>query len=155
MTFRIVGLPIAPFSDLFDVNDETLATRGARRVVATEQPGYPCRVSLVDAAVGETCLLLPYVHQSTNSPYQASGPIYVRRGAAERSLVSGEVPAYVRLRLISLRGYDVADMMVDADVVAGDDIAARIEQSFTNPAVRYIHLHNARPGCYSCRVERA
>ena len=155
MSFRIVGLPAEPFAALFQLDDAALAARGARRVIATGNPGYPCRVSIEDAAVGEECLLLPFEHMAVDSPYRASGPIYVRCGAVSRTLAVDEVPDYVRRRLISLRGYDAENMMIDADVVAGDDVAARIAQSFANPAVRDIHLHNARPGCYSCRVERA
>lgn len=155
MSFRIVGLPAEPFAALFQLDDAALAARGARRVIATGNPGYPCRVSIEDAAVGEECLLLPFEHMAVDSPYRASGPIYVRRGAVSRTVAVDEVPDYVRRRLISLRGYDAENMMIDADVVAGDDVAVRIAQSFANPAVRDIHLHNARPGCYSCRVERA
>jgi len=25
---------------------------------------------------------------------------------------------------------------------------------FADPKIAYAHLHNARPGCYSCRAER-
>jgi hypothetical protein len=155
MSFRIVGLLAEPFAALFELDDAALAALGARRVTASEHPGYPCRVSLEDAVVGEECLLLPFEHQPVDSPYRASGPIYVRRGAVTRELAVGEVTAYVDRRLISLRGYDAAGMMIDADVVPGEGIAARIEHSFGNPAVRYLHLHNAKPGCFSCRVERA
>jgi hypothetical protein len=154
MSFRIVGLPLAPFAPLFERDDAALAAQGACWVTATSDHGFPCRVSLRDAAAGERLLLLPYEHFAADSPYRASGPIYVRRDAQPVQLAIGEVPDYVRRRLISLRGYDAADMMIDADVVPGDDVAARIEQSFANPTVRYIHLHNAKPGCYSCRVER-
>ena len=35
-------------------------------------------------------------------------------------------------------------------------VAARvIEQQFANPKVDYLHLHNAKPGCYAARVIRA
>jgi hypothetical protein len=26
---------------------------------------------------------------------------------------------------------------------------------FSDPAIAYLHVHNARPGCFNCRVERA
>jgi len=35
-----------------------IGARGARRVIADSTPGYPCRVSLADAAVGDELLLL-------------------------------------------------------------------------------------------------
>ena len=34
------------------------------------------------------------------------------------------------------------------------EVAAQIERMFGNEDVAYIHLHNAKRGCFSCRVER-
>ena len=47
-----------------------------------------------------------------------------------------------------------AHIMVDASVCAGDVVAAEIERQFANAQVAYLHLHNAKQGCYSCRVDR-
>lgn len=153
--FRLVGLEPESFAQLFALSDEQLAERSIRRVVADRKPGFPCRISLVDAEVGEELLLLPYCHQPADSPYQASGPIFIRSGARQRVADPSEVPPYVSVRLISVRGYDERDFIVDADVCEGADAAASIRRMFENPAVRYIHLHNAKRGCFSCRVERA
>ena len=153
-SFQLVGLPRAPFEPLFSLSDAELARLGARRVVAGASPGFPCRISLKDAEPGEELLLLPYEHQPENSPYRASGPIYVRVGATQRTLPAGEVPDYVRLRQISVRAYDARHMIVGAEVCAGDAVAAEIERQFAGPAVSYIHLHNAKRGCYSCLVRR-
>ncbi|HEY1314570.1 MAG TPA: DUF1203 domain-containing protein [Steroidobacteraceae bacterium] len=127
----------------------------ARRVVATEKPGYPCRVSLADAEVGEELLLLPFAHQNARSPYRSTGPIFVRRAARPRRLAVDEIPDYVALRQISVRAYDAAHMMIDAAVCDGPDTASVIHGIFDNSQAAYIHLHNARRGCFSCRVERA
>ena len=154
-TFQIIGLPHEPFAAWFALTDAELAARHAMRVIATAKPGYPCRVSLVDAEVGEELLLLPYEHQPANSPYKASGPIFVRRHALQRLLEPGEIPDLVRLRMISLRAYDRDDVMIDADVCDGGEVGARIERLFGNDAVRYIHLHNAKRGCFSCMVRRS
>ena len=80
-SFKLVGLPLEPFSHLFGLSDAELAARNARRVFATAKPGYPCRVSLSDAEIGEELLLLPFEHQAANSPYRSSGPIFVRKAA--------------------------------------------------------------------------
>ena len=153
--FRLVGLDPAPFAPFFDLTDEQLAERAIRRVIADQKPGFPCRISLVDAEVGEQLLLLPYCHQPANSPYHASGPIFVRRGAMQRVADPSEVPSYVAGRLMSVRAYDDRHFIVDADVCAGCDVASSIRRMFANPDARYIHLHNAKRGCFSCRVERA
>jgi hypothetical protein len=60
-----------------------------------------------------------------------------------------------RHRLLSIRGYDAAAMMVSAEVVNGSDIEESIRRMFAEETVSYLHIHNARPGCYNCQVERA
>ncbi|MDQ6639166.1 MAG: DUF1203 domain-containing protein [Pseudomonadota bacterium] len=89
---------------------------------------------------------------SRNSPYRASGPIYVKVGGRQRTLAVGEVPESVRLRQISLRAYDRDHMIVAAEVCAGESVAAEIERLLVDPLVRYVHLHNAKRGCFSCLV---
>ena len=149
-SFQLLGLPEAPFRPLFDLPDAELARRGARRVVADDRPGFPCRVSLEDAALGEELLLLPYEHQPAASPYRASGPIFVRRGAAQRRLAVGEGPEYVARRLMSLRAYAGDDMMIAAEVCEGTQAAEALQRLFADERARYVHLHNAKRGCFSC-----
>jgi hypothetical protein len=105
--------------------------------------------------VGETALLLPFTHHDVSSPYRASGPIFVRSGAKTAKPDVGEIPSMLIHRLLSVRAYDAAAMMVDADVVAGDQLDKAIQRLLGNNAVEYLHVHNARPGCYNCRVVRA
>jgi hypothetical protein len=153
-SFRLIGLDPRPFEPLFALTDEALSPRGIERRIASAQPGFPCRVSLEDAAEGDELLLLPFVHQPAASPYHASGPIFVRRGATQRRLEPGEVPSYVSSRLMSVRAYDAAHWIVDAAVCEGSVVDAEIERMFAHPAIAYIHLHNAKRGCFSCAVER-
>jgi hypothetical protein len=153
-TFQFIGLPPEQFSGLFSLSAEQLAALGIVRVTPDSKPGFPCRISLQDAEPGEELLLLPYEHQPAASPYRASGPIFVRAGAQQARLQPGEIPPCVHSRQISVRAYDAHHMMVDAEVCSGDEVAREIQRQFTNPTVRYIHLHNAKRGCFSCRVER-
>ena len=154
-SFRIVALPAETFAPLFDLDEAELAARGARRAVVDAKPGYPCRVSLADAEIGETVILLTHTHHEVESPYRSSGPIFVRRGAATAELAPGEIPAMLVHRQLSLRAYDAEAMMVRSEVVEGSEVAAAIARHFEDPAVSYLHVHNARPGCFNCRVERA
>jgi len=153
--FRLVGLAPSFFEPLFDLPDEELARIGAERRVVDEHPGFPCRISLEDAPIGAEMLLLPFEHQPADSPYRASGPIFVRRGAQQRVLGAGELPSYVTSRLMSVRAYDAAHMMVDAAVCEGGAVGGEIERMLTDTQVAYLHLHNAKRGCFSCRVDRA
>jgi hypothetical protein len=124
-------------------------------MVVDAKPGYPCRVSLVDAEVGETVLLIPYTHHDVSSPYRASGPIFVRAGARTATPSVGEIPAMFRPRLLSLRAFDAEATMVGAKVVNGADLEANIVGMFSDPRATYMHIHNAGPGCYNCRVTPA
>ena len=153
-SFRLVGLPAENFESLFALSDAELAARGARRVVADEAFSFPCRVSLDDAEVGDELLLLPVEHLPTRSPYRASGPVFVRRGTRQSVLEAGQIPPCVARRGMSVRAYDADDMMVAADLCDGTDVRGVIERFMGDPQVAFIHLHNARRGCYACRVER-
>jgi hypothetical protein len=154
-SFRIVGLPLAKFAPLFSLSESELEQKHARRLIVDAKPGFPCRVSLEDAELGERVILLPFVHQPAASPYQASGPIFVREMAKEAAMAPGEIPEVVGSRLLSVRAYDDEGMMVDSEVTEGQQLENHINQLFSNSRVSYLHLHNARAGCYSCRVERA
>jgi hypothetical protein len=153
--FQIVALDATLFTPLFEKKDADLATLGAHRMVVTEKPGTPCRISLADAEIGEEVILLPYTHHTTHSPYQSSGPIFVRKNVATANVGVNEIPLMFHHRLLSLRGYDENAMMIEANVVEGKDLADSILQIFDNALVAYIHVHNARPGCYNCLVKRA
>jgi hypothetical protein len=155
MSFRALGLPLSPFEPLFSLSDAELAQRGMARMIADEKPGFPCRVSLEDAEPGERVILLPFEHQPAHSPYRASGPIFVRETSREAFDRVDVVPPVLRGRMLSLRGYDNADCIVEADVVAGDDVEEAISRFFARDDVKYIHIHNAKRGCFACRIDRA
>lgn len=155
MTFQISALPRSHFAPLWALTDEELARKGARRCVVTAKPGFPCRVSLRDAEVGEEVLLINFEHQPINTPFRASHAVYVRPQAEEATLAAGEVPAVLRCRLLSLRAFDRDGMMVDAEVTAGADIEILINQLFADPRAAYIHAHAAKAGCYLARIDRS
>jgi hypothetical protein len=154
MTFRISGLAAEPFEHYFTMDDTDLARAGAVRRVADSKPGFPCRISLTDADVGEEVLLINYEHLPTDSPYRASHAIYIRRNEHRFDAVD-DVPAALRSRLLSVRAFDDAGMMVGADVVDGGDVECVIAAQFENVEARYLHIHFAKPGCFAARVDRS
>lgn len=154
MAYRIRGLDPAPFRHLFGLPDEALAAHGARRCVADAKPGFPDRVELRDAEPGETLLLLNHVHQPADTPYRASHAIFIHEGAERAAEIIGAVPEVMRLRPISLRAFDAAGDMVDADLADGRDLEPLIMHFLGNPAVDYLHAHYAKRGCYAARIER-
>ncbi|HRD56552.1 MAG TPA: DUF1203 domain-containing protein, partial [Ferruginibacter sp.] len=118
--FRLKSLPYHEFKNLFTLTDSALKKMGATRMLVDKFPGFPCRVSLQDAEPGEEVILLPYQHHKTNSPYQASGPIFVRKVAATAVLNTNEIPVMFNHRLLSLRGYDKNGIMKAAEVIEGN-----------------------------------
>lgn len=154
MTFQVQALPAEEFEKLFTLSDAELAQRNARRMVVADTPGTPCRVSLAEADVGETVLLMNYAHQPANSPYQSTHAIYVRQGVTQADLPPGEIPHVLSSRLIALRQFDGKDMIIDADVLDGTELKKAITSAFENPDVAYLHLHNAKRGCFAAAVTR-
>jgi hypothetical protein len=154
MGFRIQGLPAEPFASLFTMTDEELAVRGAVRRVADAKPGYPCRVSLTDAELGEEVVLVHHEHHAVSTPYRASHAIYVRAGERAYDAVD-DVPEQLRLRLLSVRAFDAAGMLVDADVVHGRELERVVDRLLEDRRVEYLHVHFAKPGCYAARIVRA
>jgi Protein of unknown function (DUF1203) len=136
------------------LSDEALKSQDAKRYVADVKPGFPCRVTLEDAEPGETLLLAPYAHQTSQTAYASKGPIFVRERPAPAAAWVDEIPCQLQSRLISLRAYDQAGMMIDADVVDGTGLELLIERFLANDRTDFLHAHFARRGCYAARIER-
>jgi len=153
--FKIKALERGQFSGLMGLSDRALEQANARWVVADTKPGYPCRVSLKEAEIGERVLLVPFRYHDVNSPYRASGPIYIRENAEQAELDVNEIPEILTARLLSIRAYNCNHAMVHAETLQGTGLANAVRQQFLNAEVSYIQIHNANPGCFSCSVYRA
>lgn len=154
MAFRIRGIDPAPFRDLYALPDADLLARGARRYMVDASPGFPDRVELRDLEPGERALLVNYVHQPADTPYRASHAIFVREGAEQATELVDTVPEVMRRRILSLRAFDAAGMLVDAELVEGADAAEPIERLLALPHVDEVHAHYARFGCFAARIIR-
>jgi hypothetical protein len=155
MHYRISGLSSEPFRHLYGLGDDELERKGVRRYFADKKPGFPDRIEMRDADIGERLLLLNHMCQSANTPYRATHAIFVREGAEAAYDRIDEVPEVMRTRLLSLRAYDSSGMMLDADVIDGREVESVISRFLGNGQVAYIHAHNAKRGCYSGRIDRA
>jgi uncharacterized protein DUF1203 len=154
MSFRVLGLSPDPFRPLFGMPDAELHRLGAHRVIA-EDSRMPCRVSMEHAKPGEELLLLNFEHQPANTPYRATHAIFVRRIAQRAFDAVDLVPEVLASRLLSIRAFDAQHMMIDAEVCSGTEAAEMFDRFLDNPQTSYLHVHNARRGCYAARVERA
>jgi hypothetical protein len=154
MNFKIVALDHTWFEPFFQLSDDELKGRNIVRMKVDAHPGYPCRVSLQDAGIGEEVLLLPYEHHKVGSPYLSIGPVYVRKGKRTAELRENEIPDMLNHRLLSFRCYDKDGMMISARTDKGTNTRKVIEDLFALDNARYIHIHNASPGCFNCEVRR-
>jgi len=64
------------------------------------------------------------------------------------------VPEVLRRRLLSVRAFDGHGMMLDADVADGRVVEGVFERMLERKDVEYLHVHNAKPGCFAARVYR-
>lgn len=153
--FKILALSGSLFESYFSMSDRELCEHDALWIDVDENPGYPCRVSLEDAEVGERVLAIPFCHHDVSSPYRSSGPIFVRENARQATLEVNEVPLMLRHRRLSMRAYNGQAIMVAAEVIDGTELEDSIARIFQDPSIEYIDIHNASPGCFNCRVVRA
>jgi hypothetical protein len=150
MSLRFRPLP-APLPDL-----DALPAAAVRRVVADAPDAYPCRRCLRDAEAGDELVLFPYDPFLGDSPYRQAGPIFLHArdcGPDADDLV--RAPVQLLRRQLSLRGFDAGHQQLATAVVEGGEVEAAAEAMLAAPGVAYVHVHNAAPGCFAVRVERA
>ena len=156
MTFCIHGLNAQDYAPIFAMTEAELTAVNAMRAIVDAEPGYPCRVSLEDAKIDETVILLNHASMPAPTPFQATHAIYIRQSARTFVPEPGEIPTALCMRTQSVRAFDGNWMLVDADLAEGEaEIAATIEKMLKRPEVKEVHLHNARQGCYAARATRA
>jgi hypothetical protein len=154
MAYRIEGLAPAAFESLFSMTEGELAARGAMRVTATAPRGFQCRVSLEDAAEGESLILLNHVSHDVATPYRAAFAIYVRAGAEAATYVDA-LPPMLEGRTLALRGFGADGMLKAAVLAMPGEADERIRTLLADPEIAAIHAHNAAYGCFAARIERA
>ncbi|MDV7695434.1 DUF1203 domain-containing protein [Chryseobacterium soli] len=152
--FKLEALHHLNFTYLNHLSETEVSEHNIKKIKADKFPGFPCRITLEDAAVGETVFLLNYDFHNVNSPYRANGPVFVRANQVTKTYEINEIPIMFHHRLLSIRGYSKEAMMIAADVSEGKFLKGKLSQMLENPEIEYIHLHNAKPGCFNCVVKR-
>jgi len=154
MTYCIAGLAKSDFAELFTLDDAALAQRGARRVIAAADRGFPCRVSLEDARAGESLILLHHVSHDVATPYRSAYAIYVRENAGDAAPFIDRTPPVFEGRPLGLRGFDSAGNLAAARLALPGEADAAIRDLFADEGIAYIHAHNAAHGCFAARIDR-
>jgi hypothetical protein len=80
--------------------------------------------------------------------------VFVREGAEQAITFRNEVPEALELRPLSVRAFDAAHWMVDADLCDGLHLENLVRRFLVNENVEYLQVHFAKRGCYAARVER-
>lgn len=155
MAFRVRGLDPGAFGHLVGLSDDALAATGARRYVVDTKPGFPDRIEVRDLDVGETALLLNYEHQPADTPYRSRHAIFVGEQSRQALDLVDDLPEAFLLRLMSIRAFDSADEMIDADLAEGTALRGVIARFLDDPKVAYLHAHYAKRGCYAARIVRS
>lgn len=155
MDYVVTGLSAEPFRKLFGRPDHELARQGVIRLTAGGTGRFPCRVTLEDAAPGETLLLLNHESHSAPTPYRASYAIFVREGAAVTAQYRNALPPVFRDRPIALRVFDAAGMLTGADLARDEALEPAIRRTLDRPEAAYLHAHNAAHGCFAAAIHRA
>lgn len=155
MIYRFSGLEPSQFAHLIGLSDEELAIRGAVRMIANGQPGFPCRIQLDDARNGESLLLVNHVSHDGNNPYRASHAIFVSEAAVAAASYEDEVPPALERRILSLRAFDRNGMMVDAALAQPGEADPILRRMLAIDAIDHVDAHTAIRGCFMARAERA
>ncbi len=155
MNYVIEGLDSRPFEPYFGLTEAQLIERNAVRMTVTHAPGFPCRITLEETAVGRDVILLNHLSRDGKSPYRASHAIFVCEGASDPARFENAIPPVFRPRVLSLRGFDAGGMMVDALLTELGEAEAGLLRLFENEAIVEIDVHNAMRGCFSARARRA
>ena len=153
MTYRINGLEPAPFAPLFELDEAELETLGMTRM-AVDSPTFPCRISLRDCDIGDEVILLNHVSHDGMNPYRATHAIFVSKSATEAAEYVDAIPPALDRRILSLRSFDAAGMMIDAALVQPGEADPAIRKLLANPAADHVDAHNAIRGCFAARIER-
>ena len=114
--------------------------------IADAVPGYPCRQCLRDAEIGEEVILVSYDPFRSDTPYRSASPIFLHCADCGGPDDVTSVPQQLARRQLSVRSFDRHEMMIDAAVIDGDELAATMQRFFAEADTR---------GCWATAVARA
>ncbi|WP_339827278.1 DUF1203 domain-containing protein [uncultured Parasphingorhabdus sp.] len=154
MTYQITGLSPDLAKPFEGASAEELSAMGAVTMIATSKPGFPCRVSLEDAEVGEELILFHYISHDVDSPYRNSNAIFARTGLTTAAQYTDVIPPVFHGRTLGMRGFGSDAMLKTAKLSFPGDADRSIRALFELDEVAYIDVHNAAHGCFVARVER-
>jgi hypothetical protein len=149
---------IKPISDqqLRQIENGATSVYGnpVQKIVVDQSPGYPCRLSLKDAKVGEEVYLFSHRPFEGQNPYCEIGPVFVHAEATQARLAPNEIPDAIKCRPVIVRSYSADETLLSGDPADRENVEQVIEQCLDRDGVDFLHIRAALTGCYLCKVER-
>lgn len=155
MTYKITGLDASLIDRFRGLDDAAVEAMGARRMVATSKPGFPCRTTLEDAEPGESLILFHHTSHDVETPYRSAYAIFIREQAGEPARYVDAIPPVFERRPMALRCFDGDGMLKRAALAEPGEADQAIREQLAHEDIAYIDVHNAAYGCFAARVERA
>jgi hypothetical protein len=155
VTYRVLPFPLEVASHARATRSDLFGHEGLRSIRVDESPGYPCRVCLREAAVGDEVFLIAHRASSVGHPHSVVGPVYVHAHACAPWADEGSLPPVARTRPMAVRAYDAGGDLIACELAEGPAVEAAIERLLEDSRAAALHLHFARAGCFACRLERA
>lgn len=153
--FQIFALEANEFEDLLSMDHQQLKEQGAYWIEVDDKPKFPCRISLEDAEIGEMVLALSYTHHNKLSPYNSSGPIFIRKNVASTLLNINQTPKMLHHRKLSVRAYSAKAEIAGGALIDGNQLSQTLKDLFSKSEIDYIQIHHAINGCFFCTAKRA
>lgn len=158
MSYRFTGIDPA-FVHRLATDPVAAGAHAAEPILATIATGFPCRVTLEDAAPGEPLLLFAFTSNDSRSAFATRYAVYVRRNAVAAATFMDALPPILERRTIALRAFDGEGRLRAACLAAptgqGHEAEAALPRLFADPVVASVHVHNAAYGCFLARADRA
>lgn len=127
----------------------------------TAAGGEPLRDVLRRARPGEPLILASYSPFAHQNPYREFGAVFVRAEDSGEAVDYDRLPsadgtdtAYFRGQL-ALRAYSRDQRIVDARLLAVEQMDEVVEFLFANERTDYVHARFPAYGCFACRIDRA
>ena len=112
-----------------------------------------CRYCLADGDLRETQILFSYSPFYENkTPYAEVGPVFIHAECKQYDSRNGFPQDLKTRNYLTVRGYSNDQLLISGEMCKGEGIEATIERMFQQSRVDYIHINDARSGCFFMKL---
>lgn len=115
-----------------------------------------CRLCLGDGGPDQKHILFSFMPFDENkNPYSEVGPVYVHDKCEQYEDSNVFPPDLKKRKYLQVRGYDVGQRLIAADLSEGKDVEGTVDKLFEDLEVEYLHIRDGLTGCYFMKIERS